>query len=328
MSKVWTATSLLFLLVLLGGIALAGSALAQGDATTPRKGPVIGFSQATTVEPWRLLFNEELRAEAARHPEVTVLMADANDSVAQQVTDMEGFIKRKVDAILISPKESAELTPVVIKAADAGIPVFVLDRNVETDRITQFIGGDNRAIGRAAGHYAVQLLGGEGKARGMIFEVWGGMKTRPSQDRHDGFHEVVEREPGIRFVGQPVDCDWKQHLAYEAMLDILDKEPRIDLVYAHNDPMAYGAWMAARDEGRAEGIAFLGIDGIPSEGVRWVRDGVLSATFLYKTPGDEGLRQALKFLAGEPIARTLTLPTEVIDRQRAEEILAARKNQP
>jgi len=297
---------------------------AQTTTAEPDRPVVIGFSQATTVEPWRILFNEELKAEADLHPNVTLLMSDANDNVDKQVADMEEFIRRAVDAILISPKESADLTPVVIQARDADIPVFVLDRNVETDRITQFIGGDNRAIGRAAGDYAVELLGGPGKAEGIVFEIWGGMKTKPSQDRHDGFYEAISAEPGIQLVGEPVDCDWKQHLAYDAMLDILDQEPRIDLVYAHNDPMAYGAYMAARDEGREDGITFISIDGIPSEGVRWVQEGVLAATFLYKTPGDEGLRQALRYLAGEEIPPRVTLPTEVIDKARADAILGSR----
>jgi len=320
--------------VVLWGL-FASSAMAQSPATPTPATPtpatrtyVIGFSQATTVEPWRILFNDELRAEAAKHPEIKLLIADANDSVTRQVADMEGFIGLPVDAILITPKESSELTPVVLKAMNAGIPVFVLDRNVDTDHITQFIGGDNRAIGRAAGEYAVASLGGPGRAKGTVFEIWGGMKTRPSRDRHEGFQEVVAREPGIRFLGQPRDSDWKQHLAYEAMMEILDQEPKIDLVYAHNDPMAYGAYLAARDEGREKGTLFLGIDGIPSEGVRWVREGILSATFLYKTPGDEGIRQALRYLSGQPIAPSITLPTMVIDRARAEAILSGRAPLP
>ena len=67
---------------------------------------------------------------------------------------------------MISPKESAGLTGVVEKAIDAKIPVIVLDRNVDTKRITQFIGGDNVLIGKAAGEYAVKLLGGAGQGRG------------------------------------------------------------------------------------------------------------------------------------------------------------------
>ena len=71
------------------------------------------------------------------------------------MADVENLIRQEVDALLISPKESAGLTGVVEQAIDAGIPVFVLDRNVETDRYTQFVGGDNVLIGRAAGEWTV-----------------------------------------------------------------------------------------------------------------------------------------------------------------------------
>lgn len=309
--------------VLLACVLWLGSAAVISASAAPLR---IGFSQVTTVEPWRILFNQELRSEASLHPEIELIIADANDNVNKQIADMEDFIRQKVNAILISPKEAVALTPVVEQAAAAGIPVFVLDRNVNTERYTQFIGGDNQAIGRAAGEYAIALLGGPGKARGRIYEIWGGMRTRPSQDRHDGFQEVIGKEPGLVIVGQPVDSDWKQHLAYEAMSRILEKETApIDLVYAHNDPMAYGAYLAAKDEGRAKETFFLGIDGIPDEGVKWVHEGVLTATFLYKTPGDEGLRQVLKHLKGEVVPRAITLPTMVIDRARAGAILRQKK---
>lgn len=281
----------------------------------------LGFSQATTTEPWRILFNKELRAEAAKHPNVELVVADGKDSVTKQVADMEGFISARLDAILISPKEAVGLTTVVDKAVDAGIPVILLDRDVNSKRYTQFIGGDNRAIGRAAGEYAVKLLGGPGKAKGNVVEIWGGMKSTPAHERNKGFHEVMDREPGISFLGDPQDGDWKQLRAYEIFSAALDHHKKIDLVYAHNDPMAYGAYLAARDAGREKGTAFLGIDGIPQEGVKWVYEGVLTATFLYKTPGDEGVRQALKLLSGEPVERTVILPTMVIDKASAGRIL-------
>jgi ribose transport system substrate-binding protein len=65
-----------------------------------------------------------------------------------------------------------------------------------------------------------------------------------------------------------------------------------DLVYGHNDPMAYGAYLAAKDAGRADGIKFIGVDGLPNDGVKWVADGQLTATFLYATPGAEGPRRS------------------------------------
>ena len=120
---------------------------------------VIGFSQATTTEPWRLLFNKELRAEAAKYPEIELIVYDAMDSVPRQIGDVEKLIDANVDAILISPKVTEDLTPPVSKAFAAGIPVFVLDRDVSNDRYVQYIGGDNREIGRAAGRKAVELLG-------------------------------------------------------------------------------------------------------------------------------------------------------------------------
>ena len=152
--------------------ALAFAALALGvpssNAQTPGKKYRFGFSQVTTLEPWRVQFNKDMRAEAAKHPEVELIIADAGDRTDKQVADMDNFITQKMDVIFISPKESAGLTGVVEKATKAGIPVFVLDRNVDAKAFTQYIGGDNVAIGRAAGKYIVDALGGPGKARGNL----------------------------------------------------------------------------------------------------------------------------------------------------------------
>ncbi len=305
-------------------MALAAGAVAPTLTCTAARAArwTIGFSQATTTEPWRILFNQEIRAEAARHPEVELIIRDGQDHIAKQIADVEELIRRRVDALLISPKVADALTPVVGKAYDLGLPVFVLDRDLSQERYTQFVGGDNAEIGREAGRYAVKLLGGAGSAKGNIVEIWGGMRARPAQDRHLGFVQAIAAEPGLPIVNQPCDGDWKQHLAYEIMADALDRFPRIDLVYAHNDPMAYGAFLAAVEAGRAGSIRFLGIDGIPAEGVRWVAQGALTATFLYQTPGAEGLRQALQWLNGVPVRRRIILPTRTIDAGNARTILA------
>ncbi|WP_420885698.1 substrate-binding domain-containing protein [Candidatus Reidiella endopervernicosa] len=92
------------------------------------------------------MFNQELRAEAALHPDVKLIVTDGQDSVEKQAADVAGFIEQQVDAILISPKVAEGLTPIVSRAFEAGIPVFVLDRDLANDRYVQFIGGDNREI--------------------------------------------------------------------------------------------------------------------------------------------------------------------------------------
>ncbi|HSU05091.1 MAG TPA: substrate-binding domain-containing protein [Acetobacteraceae bacterium] len=282
-----------------------------------------GFSQVTTVEPWRVQFNKDMRKEAEKHPELELIIADGQDRTEKQVADVENFIVQKVDVLLISPKESAGLTGVTLKAIDAGIPVIILDRNVDTDRYAQFIGGDNVVIGRAAGEYAVQLLGGPGKAQGNVVEIWGGMGTQPAHDRHGGFHALTDKEPGIKYLLDRQDGDWKQQKGYDIMSTALKAHDKIDLVYGHNDPMAYGAYLAAKDAGRDKQMKFLGVDGLPDEGVKWVHNGELTATFLYPTPGVEGVRQGLKIMAGEKVEKKITLPTMRIDKSNADSILKA-----
>jgi len=281
----------------------------------------IGFSQATTIEPWRAQFNKDIIAEAAKHPEVELIITDGEDKTEKQVADVENLIRQEVNALLISPKESAGLTGVVQQAIDAKIPVFVLDRNVETDKYTQFVGGDNKLIGREAGKYTVELLGGEGKAAGNVVEIWGGMGTQPAHDRHDGFHEFTDKEPGIKNLLDQQSGDWKQDQAYNIMATALRNNEKIDLVYGHNDPMAYGAYLAAKDAGREKDIKFIGIDALPGEGVTWVNNGELSATFLYATPGAEGLRQAIKYLGGEKVEKNVVLPTLKVTKENAGQIM-------
>jgi ribose transport system substrate-binding protein len=282
----------------------------------------VGFSQCTTLEPWRVQFNKDIQAEAKNHPDVDLIITDGQDKTQKQVADCENLVVQQVNILLISPKESAGLTGVVEKAIDAKIPVIVLDRNVDTKRITQFIGGDNVAIGRAAGEHAVKLLGGAGKAQGNVAEIWGGMGTQPAHDRHDGFHAFTDKEPGIKYLLNNQSGDWKQDQAYNIMTTALRNNEKIDLIYGHNDPMAYGAYLAAKDAGRDKDIKFiLGIDGLPDEGVTWVSKGQLTATFLYATPGAEGLRQAVKLLHGEKLQPVITLPTMLITKDNASEIL-------
>ncbi len=280
---------------------------------------VIGFSQCTVKEPWRVEFNRRLKEHAERnYPNVQLDMLDADDKTEKQVGDVKTFIRRGVDAILISPKEAAGLTGVVKEATEAGIPVVVLDRDVNYKDYACFVGGDNRVIGRAAGKVVVEMLGGPGKAKGVIYEICGGLASTPGQERRDGFHEVVDKEPGLKVLGG-LDCDWKKDKAHSVMQDALKANPQIDLVYAHNDPMAHGAYLAAKAAGREAEIKFIGIDALPDEGVRWVKTGELTASLLYPTPGEAGLDLAMKILRGEQVEKRVTLPTRVFTKANVDQ---------
>ncbi len=288
-----------------------GSGGASGEAIGPENAKYkLGFSQCTSTEPWRVLFNQKLWEAARKTPDIRLTTLDANDRTEDQVAQVRAFIRQKVSAILISPKEAAGLTRVVEEASAAGIPVILLDRNVNTDKYASWVGGDNLEIGKAAGKAAVDLLGGPGKAKGVIYEICGGMATAAAQERRDGFHQMVEKEPGVRIIGG-LDADWKKDKAQTIMQDALKANPDITMVYAHNDPMAHGAYLAAKAAGKAASMMFIGVDAMPDEGQRWVKTGELTATLLYPTPGERGLEVAMDVLAGKPVERRYVLPTRL-----------------
>jgi ribose transport system substrate-binding protein len=285
-----------------------------GNTSVEKDKIVIAFSQCNGAEPWRVLFDRQLKAEAAKYTKIKLLYADAQNNSAKQIADMENFILQGVHCILISPKESAPLTPPVTAAFEKGIPVIVLDRGVNTENYSCFIGGDNLEIGKAAGEYIVKVLNGKGK----VVELWGLKGSTPAQERHQGFHEIIKNHPGIQVIVEQ-EGKWLRPNGRSLMENILKAQPEIDLVYAHNDPMALGAYLAAKDVNREKNIKFIGIDGNPGPegGCQAVLDGKLEATFLYPTPGAEGIRMALKILKKEIVPKRILLPTAVITRENA-----------
>jgi ribose transport system substrate-binding protein len=300
-----------------GGSQTAGGSTGSGTNTAAGssgsgggKTVTIGFSQCTTKEPWRVQMNEDIRTAAAAHAEITLLIKDADDKSENQQAQVRELIQQKVDAIIISPNEARPLTKPVGEAVDAGIPVIVLDRQIEGDKYTCFIGGNNVKIGREAGKFMAKLLGG----KGQIVELQGRLTTVPAHDRHNGFMEGLAGAP-VTILSNP-DCDWKEEKAQREMASALTRYPQIDAVYAHNDPGAHGAWLAAKQEGkgREKTIKFVGIDALPNEGVRYVKEGVLTATFQYPTGGKEAIETALKILAKETVGKKITLGTRIFTK--------------
>lgn len=269
----------------------------------------IGMSQCNLGEPWRVQMNQDIKLAAEQHPEIRMVFKDAqNDSLIQR-THLEEYMSAGVDAIIVSPKEAAPLTPPVAAAHRAGIPVIVLDRRVLGDEYTCFIGADNKRIGRAAGRWIVEKLGGQGQ----VVELKGLMTSTPGQDRHSGFREGIKGS-GLEIIFE-ADMKWLEPNARKEMESALARFPKIDLVYAHNDPGAHGAYLAAKAAGREPGILFVGIDALPHEGQVYVRQGIMAASFEYPTGGREAVETALKILNNETVEKEITLSSRVFTRE-------------
>jgi ribose transport system substrate-binding protein len=243
----------------------------------------VAFSQCNNAEPYRTAQNQLMQRLFDQKGDVQLVIADAQQDNSKQIAQIETFIREKPDLLIVAPNERAPLTEVMGRTLAAGIPVICLERDIAQPNYTTFIGADNVAIGKMAGEFIVDALTRKnGRPQGNVVEIRGLLGVEAEMERYNGAHEITKAYHGIRFVHEAV-ADWLQSNARERMLEILRAEPSIDVVYAHNDPMAIGAYLAARDLGRDKRMIFIGIDGLggPAGGIKKVMDGVLAVTFYY-----------------------------------------------
>src|ERR1019366_2822272 len=302
-------------------LALAVVSVSEAQAAPKHGGRwTIGMSQCNLGEPWRVQMNADIRKAAEAHSEIEIIFKDAQNDTLRQRAQIEEFTDADVDLLIVSPKEAAPLTPPGAAAFRRGIPVVVLDRKVLGDDFTQFIGADNRRIGRAAGEWAVRRLLSlprvKAGGRARIVELTGLMTSTPGQDRLAGFHAAVQGQPvDIVF---SADTQWLSPRGRGGRGAALAGNPLIDLVYAHNGPAAPGAYLAARAAGREGDIIFVGIDGLPQEGRVYVRQGLLEASFEYPTGGREAVDSALRILRGEAVPKQVTLNSRFFTRDNVD----------
>ncbi|HUX13162.1 MAG TPA: substrate-binding domain-containing protein [Spirochaetia bacterium] len=275
-------------------LLMAASIISCGPPAQDTTGTeyLIGMSQANLTEPWRIVMNAEIHDEAVLHKNIRVIFTDADDSTQKQISDVQKLVDYGIDLLIISPTDAEALTPVVTRVYQK-IPVIVLDRAVEGYDYTLFIGPDNWGIGNQAGKYVRDLLGAKG---GRVFEIQGRSGSPPVLDRSLGFRAAISKATNITMVGTSV-ADWMRDKAEDTFAEQLKDRAPADIVFAQNDPMAYGAYLAARKAGM-KNIRFIGVDGLPGPlgGIDLVKKGILTATFSSPTGGREAIRYAIDIL--------------------------------
>jgi ribose transport system substrate-binding protein len=316
-------------LLAVAALALAACSVEQPESAPPEDaaaaecGPgreyLIGMSQANNAEPYREVMNTDVETAAEAVDGFEVNVADAAQDNSKQVADVENFITQQVDLLIISPNEAAPLTAAVAKPYDGGIPVIVLDRKVEGDKYTAFIGADNTEIGRQVGQYYAQTLLPQG---GKVLEIARLPGSTPAAERAAGFREGIASNPAIQIVASQ-SGDWLRDKGQAVADALLKAHADANAVYAHNDPMAEGAYLAAEAAGRAGDLAFTGIDAlpIPSGGIRAVEQGRLKATYVYPTGGREAIDMAKRILVDcADVPKTTTLETEQVTADNAAQV--------
>lgn len=254
--------------------------------------------------------NRSMELEASLHPNLDLKILDAAGNVQQQIEDINNLIDQQVDVLIVSPIQSAPITAVIEKAMNAGIPTIVIDRKIEGNNYTAYVGANNIEVGENAAKYILTHSNGKGN----IIEIEGLEGSSPAYERSLGFRRIIDTQENLRIIAT-VHGDWEKPSVKEKLNEILDSTSNVDYIFAHNDRMAQGAIEVAKDKGLEEKIIFIGVDGLygPSGGIQLVKDRVLSATILYPTGGSEAIRLAQNLLQNEVIEKNNILKTVIID---------------
>src|SRR6267378_570708 len=219
-------------LIVLVSLTLAGSALAKDT---------VGLSVSTLNNPFFVTLRDGAKA-AADKAGLELLVLDAQDKADKQVSDIEDLTQKKVKVILVNPTDAAAVVPAIKRANAAKIPVITVDRAASGGKVAYHIASDNVAGGRLAGEFVCKLLGGKGK----VAELEGIPGSSAARDRGKGFNDYLKSKcTGAKVVArQTANFDRAQGLT--VMENILQAQPALDAVFAHNDEMALGALQAVK----------------------------------------------------------------------------------
>jgi ribose transport system substrate-binding protein len=233
------------------------------------------------------------QAEVARHPNVTMVITDGNVDISKQNNDVDDLLAQDVDAVVMSPVESAGLAPAALKVMAAGKPLILLDRDVEVEK-TVFIGQSNVTMAKGVADVMVEMLGGEGN----IVELTGLIGSSPAIDRQKGMYEALAEAPAITVVAAG-DAEWIRDPAVALMDDFLVANPEIDAVFSHAEESSWGAEFSIARAGRCADDILQFTHDASNAGFQSVKDGLFAADGNY-TPfiGDVGVRTALMALQG------------------------------
>jgi len=247
--------------------------------------------------------------------EVTLAGATAETQVQEQIDKVRAAITQQVDALVVAPTQAEQLEPILQQAVDAGIPVLLVDTDIEGwDGKETFVGTDNYQAGVTAGEFILE------QADSGSIAVIRGVPGNPSTDsRIDGALDTIEGS-GIEVVAD-LAANSDRAEGRSVMADILQANPEVSIVFAANDDMALGALEAIKSAGVAmEDILVIGVDGT-SDAVDSMLAGELDASIAQNSfdMGRTSVELAVELLEGGTIEERVDTGVTVVTGENAEE---------
>ena len=275
----------------LGMTSLAGCALTDQGSDSVTIGLAVANQQADFFNQIR----EAVQAQGKEH-DVDIVLSDAGGDADRQVSQIQDFITKKVDAIIYIPAGATAAAVPIRDARAAGIPVVTVDRNPEDEPGDTFIATDSVSAAKDLGEWVVEETDGEG----TLGVIQGQVGTTPEIARDEGFQEGIEGSDIVEVARQASD-GWHQDEGFDIAKDMLEAHSDIDIFFGRADALALGAAQAARSAGRDD-ILIVGFDGDVA-GLEAVRDGVLDATVTQQTQlmGQLAFDSAIKLIDGEEL---------------------------
>ncbi len=269
----------------------------------------VGLIVSTLNNPFFVTLKEGAEAKA-NEAGIDIVVLDSQNDPAKELANMEDLVTQGVDVILINPTDSDAVGNAIKIANEAGIPVITLDRGANNGEVATHIASDNVAGGKMAGEYIAEALGGEGK----VVELEGIAGTSAARDRGQGFNDAINAT-SIEVVARQV-ADFDRAKGLNVMENILQAQPEIKAVFAHNDEMALGALKAIEASGRD--IMVVGFDAT-DDAVMSVKDGKMAATVaqLPAMIGELGVASALEIIAGNALESYVPVELKLITNDGA-----------
>jgi ribose transport system substrate-binding protein len=284
-------------------LMLATAAHAQAEQFT------IGLSLSTLNNPFFVTLKDGAMKEAEAAG-IKLIVTDSQDNPATEAKNIEDLIVKKVDALLINPTDSSAIAPSVFKANKAGIPVFTVDRSAKQGEVVAHIASDNVAGGMLAAEFMVKQINGKGN----VVELEGIAGSSAAIDRGKGFNDVISKNSGITVVSKQT-ANFNRAEGLRVFENILQAQPDIAGVFAHNDEMILGAIQAAQAAGRDKNIVFVGFDAV-DDAVNAVNSGQLQATVAQQPAmiGELGVKSAADFLNGKSVEKNIPVPLSLVSK--------------
>lgn len=263
------ASVLNYLAFLLSGLVLIGACSPKASEEEQKKVAVI---VSTLNNPWFVVLAETAAAEAEALGYETKIF-DSQNNTALEADNFENAIASGFDAILFNPTDADASVTSALKAKAEGIPVFCMDREINSsDAATSQILSDNYSGCVAIGKYFVEQL----NKQGTYVEILGLVGDNNTWNRSNGFHSVVDLYPNLKMVAQQ-SADFDRNKAMEVMESLLQAHPDIDAVFCGNDAMASGVYQALASAGKAGQVKVFGFDGA-EDVIQAIKEKKISAT--------------------------------------------------